>query len=547
MREHISIIPAQYAMHAALCMSALFVLLLFGGILLCTYNPLSLDDGLRHFVMAKEQMRYGIGTVTWTQYFFSGYFVRHSIDPWFLANLSYAPFTFFADSVAGIKAATFAFLCTLLFSLLIFFRHFRTSPFFAALTLLIFFLGSDTFGFRLMLGRPYVLISALMLFVLYALITRRWIMLSIFLAISALFSHLFIFPFGVGVVGSLWWFFVRRSKSDAFVSSIATIGGTLTGMLLHPQSGEYFLWMKNIFFVVPFSKELDLGGEVYSGLGFTDVGVYLLLISCILLCFLLASRGELSLAMRNRPEIILLGALTLLFFIAYLQWVRAIDLFWPIGTLLFLSLVSVSEEVERDALRFFRSKIFPFRLSAMHIVFVLFLMTSVHHVWLFVGDDARRSPASFDAIESVPAGSTVFNVDWEFFSVLFFLRSDLLYARGMDPTHDDLSVRALIAKLSDRRFLSQEPMFSHAWFADLWSRIDWKELGIRRTQESEIDVDAWLAELRTIADPAYLAMRRDTYPMLTESLKNRNDLTVFSESRAMIIFSLKDPVGSAVR
>src|SRR3989344_104036 len=538
MSSILSFLRSRCTAPVAAMLSMVVVLLFFGGILAVTHNPLSLDDGLRHFVMAKEQLRLGIGAVTWSRYFFLTYFIHHAVDPWFLANLSYVPFTFFTSSVAGIKAATFAFLCVLAFSFSLFLRRFPVTPFFTALIIFLFFFGSDTFGFRLMLGRPFVLVSALMLFVLHALITRRWLLLAVLLALSTLFSHLFIFPFGIAVIGSLWWLFICRHPRSVCASVFATMGGMTTGIILHPQSREYVLWMKNIFFVVPFSKELDLGGEIYNGLGFADAGVYLLLISCILLIFLLAVRQELANALHRRPEIILLGVLALLFFAAYLLWVRAIDLFWPMGVILLLSLVSATDGAMQDAKRFLFSKQFPLGIRAMHVVIVLFVITSAHHLWLFVGNDDRRSVASFSAINAVPAGSTVFNADWEYFPVLFFLRSDLLYARGMDPTHDELPVRSLIAKLHEAKFLPKETLFSREWFTELWSRVDMKQLGIRRMGEKDVDADAWLMELRSIAQPQYLALYRGAHPRLIQSLTTSSGATLFSESRAMIIFSL---------
>src|SRR3989344_3523035 len=103
--------------------SVLLILVVFGGILASTKNPLSLDDGLRHFVMAERYKAEGLEGPSWSNFFFEGYFTAHRVDPWFLADLSYVPFTIFENRIAGIKAATFVSLCVLLFSVLLFFRR----------------------------------------------------------------------------------------------------------------------------------------------------------------------------------------------------------------------------------------------------------------------------------------------------------------------------------------------------------------------------------------------------------------------------------------
>ena len=161
--------------------SVLLILVVFGSILAFTKNPLSLDDGLRHFVLAERYRAEGIEDPSWSDFFFQGYFTRHRVDPWFLADLSYVPFTNFENRVTGIKAATFFFLCTLLFSVLLFLRRVKIRPVLGCIVLLLFFFGSSIFSFRLMLGRPFVLVTSLLLLVLYAVIERRWILLGFLL------------------------------------------------------------------------------------------------------------------------------------------------------------------------------------------------------------------------------------------------------------------------------------------------------------------------------------------------------------------------------
>lgn len=517
--------------------SVLLVLIVFGSILAFTKNPLSLDDGLRHFVLAERYRTEGLEGPLWSDFLFEGYFTAHRVDPWFLADLSYVPFTIFENRVAGLKAATFFSLCVLLFSVLLFLRRAQARPFPASLVLLFLFFGSSIFSFRLMLGRPFVLVTSLVLFTLYVILERRWLLLCFLLIVSVLFSHLFVFPLGVSFCGALWWLW-RGEKRAAGLAFAAIAGGVLLGVILHPQSSEYLIWMKNIFFLIPFSKERDLGGEVYTGLRVGDVSVFLSLALSMLLIVLLALRGELKEALAKHPEIWLFGFFSAFFFCTFLFWARAIDLFWPLSILFLLSLLTATAGAQKDAEEKLRVPYFPLRITALHLIVAVLLTTGIGFTGQFIGRDARRSTEAFAAVRTVLAGARVFDVDWEYFSVLLFLRSDLLYARGMDPTLDDPEMYALVARLTDEGIFPHAPLFSREWMSEFIARIDFRRLSIQRVREADVDVSAWLRDARALMNPEYIILHRGRHPKLIQRMKERDDLSLLAEEGMIAVFAV---------
>ena len=522
--------------HAALW-SAFIILIIFALVLFGTKNPISLDDALRHFVFAEEVRVHGITQTSWSNFLFSGYFTTHHVDPWFLADLSYLPFTLFPDRILGLKAATFVSLCLLFASVLLFVRRYKPSPLISALILFLFFLGCETFSFRLLLGRPFVLVTALMLFTLYSILEKRFLLLTFLLAFSTLFSHLFIFPLGVSFLGALSWFIVRKMPREAMLTALSALSGVILGILLHPQSLGYLAWMRDILFVIPFSKELDLGNEVYSGMGLGDMSVFLLLAVLSVLSFLPSLRGEFHAVLERRPELPLFLALTIFFFCVFLLWSRAIDLFWPMAVLTLLALLTASPGIEEESHTYLKRKKTRFKLTLLHLLCTIIFVTSTTMILRVVTSDRGRALTHFEAVNQIPEGAKVFDVDWQYFPVYLFLRSDLLYARGVDPTLDTQEVRELISRLTTK-VTSDTPIFSVAWFKKIRSQWDQKHLALQLSTEADIDTDTWLLDVRRILSPQYLVLHKGDRVKLVEKLRAHDDLTVAAESRSIIVFAL---------
>ena len=89
------------------------VLLLVLALLLKLQNPVSLDDGLRHFAMGRMISERGIASASWSTWLPQSYFGTHVVDPWFLSDVLLAPL-----SSLGVTAAL-KLLCLLSVTLLL--------------------------------------------------------------------------------------------------------------------------------------------------------------------------------------------------------------------------------------------------------------------------------------------------------------------------------------------------------------------------------------------------------------------------------------------
>lgn len=484
-------------------------------LLLATRHPLSLDDGLRHLTIARHYREEGMsGVGGWGDYLFTGYFTEQNSDPWFLADLAYIPFTFLPTTTFGLKLATLIFLLFFLCSFLPLLRFHPCSNVLRGTILVLLLYGSSTFLFRLLLGRPFVIVTGLFLLVYLSVLHRQYVFLLPLLAFATLFSHLFLFPLLVALVGSLW-IFLRGQKRQAFLCAFSSLSGVLLGFLIHPHRRAYVQYLMDILLPNPFSKDLGLGGELHSGFGFADIPVFLMLSALFLLGVLLVCRGRLLYIAKQHPEVVFTAMLVLLFLIAFILWVRAIDFLWPLLLLLFLQVVTALPEIEREVLHVFRSRITPHGCTWRELVLVLCFLNFVGVAVPFLKDDPWKSPKEYAAIEAVRPGAKVLNVDWEVFPVLFSLNSSVLYARAMDPSFDYVSDPqgfAILDRIVDR---------------GLWER-----------EADGIDAAAWICDLRTHFRANYLAFMKHHHQKLLPTLRALPDLPVFAESRALVIFSL---------
>jgi len=270
-----------------------------------TENPLALDDGLRHIVMADQYREKGIeGVEGWGDYFFTGYFAQHNFDPWFLADLSYLPFTYFDDLVTGLKTANLLFLVVLLLSFFLLARFYTSSGLFICLLLSLLAFGSFGFSSRMLMGRPLTLMAALFLFTYFLIVSRRWLTLALALFLATLYSQLFVFPLILSLSASLVFGVFGRVRDALFCAS-ASVAGVVVGILLHPQSAEYMRNMHTVFLNVGFSKSLGVGREFLSGAFQMDMGLIVILLPILLLCFYCIRQGTLRELVRRRPDIIL--------------------------------------------------------------------------------------------------------------------------------------------------------------------------------------------------------------------------------------------------
>ena len=483
-------------------------------------SPLSLDDGLRHFVLAERVVENGIGSEVWSDFLFRGYFTEHKLDPWFGADLAYVPFTFIPNRILGIKTAGFCFGMIFLLSFIPLIQFYKPRPFLGCLTLLILILGSDLFPFRLLIARPYTLMTAIFFFALYSIIRSRYYFLAPLLFVAVLFSHLFVFPLLLTLIASGVLILYKKRK-EALMCALASLSGAGIGLLLHPWRSEYLLWIRDIFFVIPFSKNLDLGAEVYSGFGFSDMGPLFLLLLVVLIIIRLALIGALPLIIRKRPDIILVFILTIGFFVAFAQWVRALDFFWPTALLLCLQLCTVSKDAEKDLLGQLRQPVIGRKINGLHIIIAILAVTSIVIVSHIAQSRDGRDPALAHPVTMIPDGSRVFNPDWDFFPLYFFNNDSVQYARGVDPTLDDAVTRDLMEEITSESF------------------FDLRSLRFIPQEKKVSDINSWVSVARDQLESDYIIIHKIEWESLVDQLTNEAQLPVFTENHALIIFALR--------
>ena len=145
----------------------------------------------------------------------------------------------------------------------------------------------------------------------------------------------------------------------------------------------------------------------------------------------------------------------------------------------------------------------------------------------------------YSAIEQVPPGSRVLNIEWSPFPILFYLNHEVLYARGMAPHLDDSTI------LFDKTI-------------DHWKTMKkLKELGFERAKQEfrermtkkgfylireaqELDVEKWLLDIRETYDPDVILLTKGTHPQLIMKLAEIKSITLFAQSPAIVIFAFAD-------
>ncbi len=501
-------------------------------------NPISLDDGLRHLKMA-ELSREG-EVHGWGDFFFTGYFSERNFDPWYGADLAYIPFTFIPSPVIGLKVATIGFLSIILLCFASLLRRYRASPTLSALLLFLLFLGSYGFTNRMLLGRPFLLTTGVFLLTYLLLLEKRFLFLALLLAFSVLLSHLFVFPLLLCLCGIAWLLFLKERKESAMLAS-ASIGGVVLGFLLHPDPLYYLSYLRDVFLRIPFAQELGIGTEFAGGLADADIFLFLVLFLLILVVALCRKRLSLPVLLSRRPEIFLTLFLMLGFLGAYVLWERAVDLLWPLMLLFALQLLTCDARVEREAFMHLHSPIhprLPFRW--IHGLLLLLFLNSGLIISQNIEFDRSRSLAFYSAIQNVPPQSRILNIDWDIFPVLFFLRSDLLYARGMDPTFDwvnDAEATELLDRVNDR--------FAFQWsdlpgtYRDARSRWQKTQFLFQR-ENTSMDVREWLTEVRTRFAPQYLLIDRRKHRWLIARVLEEPSMTLVAESPFISIFQMPE-------
>lgn len=404
-------------------------LLVLSCVLLPLKNPVSLDDGLRHYMMGKEMGEQGILQVRgWSRWFFAGYLHDHPVDPWFLSDVLYLPFTVF-PLIPALKLFALFSIAFLLASFLLCLRSMRVGPVASAFLVFLLLFGNQEFTFRLLFGRPFVVVTAVTMLLFLCVIRQRPLLVAILMAVATLLSQLFVFPFVISILGCalFWW---RGESKVSLRLFLASMIGLTFGFLLHPFPLEYVRYIWLIFLPTSSTGFPDRGSEMFSGFG--NEGLLFVVGGLIVLLHVLwMKKRKLKII---EQSVLLLEAIVVMFLILFLLYSRAIDFLWPFVLLL----LGVLLAHEGHTLRKIGTIVFPagvhrvvLMLCLMLLLCALFFLSGA--VNLLAYDRERSLIPMQRALEKLPPRSRVLNVDWDTFPFLVAVRPDLQYAFGMDP------------------------------------------------------------------------------------------------------------------
>ncbi len=420
-------------------------------VLLQLKNPISVDDGLRHFVMGKALLTGAITHQGWQPFFSSGYLSNHAVDPWYLSNILLGLL-----SPLGLQAALATYSTIMLVATLVtvwlLLRNFPLTTTAQSILLIWLFALQPNFLYRVLLPRPYTLITILSLLVLWAVLQRRaWLLLPL-VALSVLTSQLCVFPVAFMVAGAVW-LCCMREYGVAVKIALYSAAGVLIGLLLHPTPLAYLEYLYTVFLRIPFlSAQVGPSSEMQSEVLFSPFAI--LAIMGISVGTVRVRQSELW-PQYVRKGMPLLFALAAIFFLLFLRFGRAIDFLWPLCIVALGAVWSARETL------FTRISA---RLRVLVVVFLLAisLLNTVGISHRLLATDAERDLAPITvALQAVPPQARLLNPDWQLFAPALAVRSDLRYATGIDPVfsylHDPQGYRYL------RQMPSDDPRDVESW------------------------------------------------------------------------------------
>ncbi|HVW66150.1 MAG TPA: hypothetical protein VHA78_00285 [Candidatus Peribacteraceae bacterium] len=415
-------------------LTGFLIFLLFSAVILLLRNPTSLDDGLRHFAMAQQLRGHGIGSVSgWNVFLYEGYLSRVIVDPWFLSDVLMIPFTYLPP-IAGLHLFVVATLFGLVAVSILLFRSLQLKPGASAFFLALLLFGDQQFMGRFLFARPYSLITIALLCVVWAIIRRNWIAVMIVACVSVLLSQLFVFPLLVCFVAAAALFLSSR-KRDAGLLLLAAGTGAGMGIFLHPDAAAYVTYLVDAFLHIPFLRSIGLSGEMSSGLSNLSFISVLCAWTLVILLLTNARRsGKLRFFGAEQADVLWLCALCLLLTAGYLFWLRTIDVLWPLLVVCLARLYVLDTAFVWSLPHLLLPSNAKMRLTLLLAGGILCSGQMIATPYTFLRDDTLHSLSDYVSIRAVPTGSRVLNLDWDRFFMFVFLRPDLHYATGIDPT-----------------------------------------------------------------------------------------------------------------
>ena len=480
------------------CMSVI-ILLLCAWVLFSIENPFSLDDGLRHFAMGVRMRTVGITTIGWGQFLPYTILPAHGMDPWFGADLIEALLSPLGV-INAIKAFTLIGIGCVLAAYLWVFSRLRFPVFLQCLLLPAAIFFEPVMLGRLLIGRPFLLITALLVLSLGGILTKRaWIQLPV-AALSLMISQLFVFPVLIAGLGCLWYVSIKKYVLTKR-TIIACMLGCLIGLLLVPGPLAYLQYLAAVFLQIPFLP-VTLGGEMQFGIsGF----IYVATVALVLLQIPIWQKTGWK--HWSSSPLTFLNALMLLFLIAFCRWERAVDVLWPIMILSYGVIIAALFHIKHRA--------GPIGVALLCIAVCISIFNVVDLKQNITDTGAELSLAPYaDTAKVLPTGALIINPDWDDFAPFIALRPDLHFVMGIDPS-----------------------------FTYLADPEGYRLLHLPFEKHTTIALTHWLTSLQSHYPADFLILERERHKVIINGLQTILGLHDLAQGKGVsAVFSMKEEI-----
>ncbi len=350
-------------------------------------------------------------------------------DKDFLFHVFLIPFTYFEDMEVGGKYAVVVFAALVLASVYSLLRRYKVS--YAALWALVLPLMSIDFFYRMSLTRPHILGVLFLLWIVFAVVERKLLLLAL-LSFFFPWAHTsYILPVvWIGVLCGVSWLFSGPSYLKVLLVSLAA---TLAGTVIHP----YFPHNWEMFYVqniVVMQKGLGASEVFHLGqeLGVHSTKVFLLhnIASLFLMCsaVIVLASGKVKLNERQKT-----WCWFALFALGMTLLMRRFAEIWaPINLIASLQILIPFLQEERKNISYLRGAGFTALLFL--IVGGGFWLSYTTVQKELVGKPPFFKEAAQFFKERAEPGELIFTCDWDDASGIFFYNHQNHYLVMLDPT-----------------------------------------------------------------------------------------------------------------
>ncbi len=354
---------------------------------------------------------------------------KEYVDHHYLFHLLLSLFTY-GDLRTGAKLAAVAFsslALTSLFALLVIYR-----VRFAWLWLIPLVASSEPFLYRMSMTRAPALSIILMSLGIYFLLERKFTLLALLAFVFVWAYSLFPLILVLALAHSVCLYLAERRVDFRALLSAAV--GIIAGLIINPYFPTNLkLFYEHLMMKVTASYAVDVGVEWYPYdswvlIGSSSVAFIIFLVACAAFDF----RKHVE---DLKPLFFLLVAVVLMLMVFKSR--RFIEYFPPFAIL--FGAFTIKPNFNNAELAKKRDVIIASVAAA--VVAIILLATLMINL-IQAGRDIKSEAdplayqgASAWLAENTPAGTLVFNTDWDDFPMLFYYNPDHTYIAGLDPTY----------------------------------------------------------------------------------------------------------------